>query len=98
MEYKIAIVDDDVSIITLVRGILGKEGMSVAPLTSGKALLDYIKVQTPDIILLDVMMPDMDGIETYMALRDIERELGTTVGIAKCNGRDLVCELFGIEI
>lgn len=76
MEYKIAIVDDDVSIITLVRGILGKEGMSVAPLTSGKALLDYIKVQTPDIILLDVMMPDMDGIETYMALRDIERELG----------------------
>ena len=29
---------------------------------------------------------------------DIERELGTTVGIAKCDGRDLVCELFGIEI
>ena len=76
MEYKVAIVDDDVSIITLVRGILGKEGMSVAPLTSGKALLDYIRVQTPDILLLDVMMPDMDGIETYMALRDIEKELG----------------------
>ena len=76
MEYKVAIVDDDVSIITLVRGILGKEGMSVAPLTSGKALLDYIRVQTPDILLLDVMMPDMDGIETYMALRDLERELG----------------------
>ena len=76
MEYKVAIVDDDVSIITLVRGILGKEGMSVAPLTSGKALLDYIRVQTPDILLLDVMMPDMDGIETYKALRDLERELG----------------------
>ncbi len=76
MVYKVAIVDDDVSIITLVRGILGKEGMSVAPLTSGKALLDYIRVQTPDILLLDVMMPDMDGIETYKALRDIERELG----------------------
>ncbi|MBP3783047.1 MAG: response regulator [Butyrivibrio sp.] len=76
MKYKVAIVDDDVSIITLVRGILGKEGMAVAPLTSGKALLDYIRVQTPDILLLDVMMPDMDGIETYMALRDIEKELG----------------------
>ncbi len=76
MEYKVAIVDDDVSIITLVRGILGKEGMSVAPLTSGKALLEYIRVQTPDILLLDVMMPDMDGIETYKALRDLERELG----------------------
>ena len=76
MEYKVAIVDDDVSIITLVRGILGKEGMSVAPLTSGKALLDYIRVQTPDILLLDVMMPDMDGIETYKALRNLERELG----------------------
>jgi putative two-component system response regulator len=76
MKYKVAIVDDDVSIITLVRGILGKEGVSVAPLTSGKALLDYIRVQTPDILLLDVMMPDMDGIETYKALRDLERELG----------------------
>ena len=76
MEYKVAIVDDDVSIITLVRGILGKEGMSVAPLISGKALLEYIRVQTPDIFLLDVMMPDMDGIETYKALRDLERELG----------------------
>ena len=76
MKYKVAIVDDDVSIITLVRGILGKEGMSVAPLTSGNALLDYIRVQTPDILLLDVMMPDMDGIETYKALRDLERELG----------------------
>ncbi|MBE5822893.1 MAG: response regulator [Butyrivibrio sp.] len=76
MQYKVAIVDDDVSVITLVRGILGKEGMSVAPLTSGKALLDYIRVQTPDILLLDVMMPDMDGIETYKALRDLERELG----------------------
>ena len=76
MKYKVAIVDDDVSIITLVRGILGKEGMSVAPLTSGKALLEYIRVQTPDILLLDVMMPDMDGIETYKALRDLERELG----------------------
>ena len=76
MKYKVAIVDDDVSIITLVRGILGKEGMSVAPLTSGKALLDYIRVQTPDILLLDVMMPDMDGIETYKALRNLELELG----------------------
>ncbi|MBR1642302.1 MAG: response regulator [Butyrivibrio sp.] len=76
MHYKVAIVDDDVSVITLVRGILGKEGMSVAPLTSGKALLDYIRVQTPDILLLDVMMPDMDGIETYKALRNLELELG----------------------
>ena len=76
MKYRVAIVDDDVSIITLVRGILGKEGMSVAPLISGKALLEYIRVQTPDIFLLDVMMPDMDGIETYKALRDLERELG----------------------
>jgi len=76
MQYKVAIVDDDVSVITLVRGILGKEGMSVAPLTSGKALLDYIRVQTPDILLLDVMMPDMDGIETYKALRTLELELG----------------------
>ena len=76
MQYKVAIVDDDVSVITLVRGILGKEGMSVAPLTSGKALLDYIRVQTPDILLLDVMMPDMDGIETYKALRNLELELG----------------------
>lgn len=76
MQYKVAIVDDDISVITVVRNILGREGMSVVPLTSGNALLEYIKVQTPDVLLLDVMMPGMDGIEAYEAMRKIEKELG----------------------
>ena len=75
MQYTVAVVDDDMSIYHVVKGVLSKEGMKVVPLNSGRALLDYIKVQTPDIILLDIMMPEMDGIETFTALRALETEL-----------------------
>ena len=76
MPYTVALVDDDISSYYVVKGVLSPEGMKVVPLTSGKALLSYIKDQTPDLILLDILMPEMDGIETYKALRMLEKELG----------------------
>ncbi len=75
MPFKVAVVDDESTILQVVRGILSQNDMTVIPLNSGKALLDFMKVQTPDIILLDIMMPEMDGLETLSQLRVLEKEL-----------------------
>jgi putative two-component system response regulator len=76
MSYRVAVVDDDVSMIMVVRNVLTKNDMKVVPMKSGRDLLTFMETQTPDIILLDVMMPDMDGLETYTALRELEKRLG----------------------
>ncbi len=76
MPYTVALTDDDISSYYVVKGVLNPEGMKVVPLTSGQGLLNYIRTQTPDLILLDILMPEMDGIETYKALRALEKELG----------------------
>ncbi len=76
MPYKVAVVDDESTILQVVRGILSQNDMTVIPLNSGKALLDFMTVQTPDIILLDIMMPQMDGMQTLSELRKLEKILG----------------------
>ncbi len=76
MAYKVAIVDDDSVILRAVRGILSENDMVAIPLNSGKALIEFMKTQTPDIILLDILMPEMDGLETLSRLRVLEKELG----------------------
>ncbi|MBO6240826.1 MAG: response regulator [Butyrivibrio sp.] len=76
MPYKIVVVDDDPSMIAAIRNILISADMKAVPMTSGKVLLDFIEVQSADLILLDVVMPEMDGFETLTALREKEKRLG----------------------
>lgn len=75
MSYRVAVVDDDVSMIMMMRNVLIENDMKVIPMRSGRDLLTFMENQTPDIILLDVMMPDMDGFETLVALRNLEKKL-----------------------
>lgn len=65
----VVVVDDDVTNLKMAGHILSKNNMRVTALKSGQALLDYLKENTPDLILLDIMMPDMDGFETMSRLR-----------------------------
>lgn len=74
MSYCIAVVDDDSMSLMTVKLILERQGCSVVPLGSGKDLLKYVCVQVPDLILLDCMMPDMDGLETLTRLRNLEKQ------------------------
>ena len=76
MAYKVAVVDDDSVILRVIRGILSENELVAIPLNSGKALIEFMKVQTPDLILLDIIMPEMDGLETIGKLRALEKELG----------------------
>ncbi len=65
----ILVVDDDKKLTLLVRGFLEKEKYQVAEAYSGRMALDAIKEAKPDLIILDVMMPEMDGIEACKRIK-----------------------------
>ncbi|RNI26034.1 response regulator transcription factor [Rufibacter latericius] len=69
-KYKILVVDDDPDIVELLQYNLEKEGYEVAHAQNGQVALDTARKFTPDIILLDVMMPVMDGITACRQLRE----------------------------
>ena len=75
----IVVVDDDAFCLTNARMILTSEGMKVSCLRSGHDLLRFIEKNTPDLILLDIMMPEMDGFSSLQALRKKEEALGRTM-------------------
>lgn len=66
---KIAIVDDDRNIAELIQLYLEKDGYETLIYSGGKALLDEFGELTPDLILLDIMLPEIDGLEVLKALR-----------------------------
>ena len=64
-------IDDEVQNLEMVEYALDEE-FDVIPVRSGKAALDYLKDHTPDLILLDIMMPEMDGMEVYRHIKEME--------------------------
>lgn len=76
MSYWIVVVDDEVMSLTNAKTLLSEQNMRVSCLRSGRDLLKFMETHTPDLILLDILMPDMDGFETYRALREMEELVG----------------------
>ena len=66
---RILVVDDDESIRTLLRRLLTTEGYAVDEAADGPTALDKISAREPDLLLLDVMMPGLDGLEVLEGLR-----------------------------
>ena len=66
----VVVVDDDVTNLKMAGRILSKNNMRVTALKSGIALLEYIKTNKPDLILLDIKMPGLDGFETMRKLQE----------------------------
>ncbi|TVR80385.1 MAG: DNA-binding response regulator [Saprospirales bacterium] len=71
MEYKanILLVDDEEDIIEFLRYNLEKEGYQVKSALNGKQALQTIETYKPDLIILDIMMPEMDGVEVCRQIR-----------------------------
>jgi len=67
---RIVCIEDDPQIIELVRMILGRKGYQVVGAAGGQEGLTLVQVQRPDLILLDLMMPDLDGWEVYRRLKE----------------------------
>ena len=69
MSRLVLIIDDEVSIRQSLSGALKDEGYRVSVAASGKEGIEAIRAERPDIILLDIWMPDLDGIETLRAVK-----------------------------
>jgi two-component system, OmpR family, alkaline phosphatase synthesis response regulator PhoP len=67
----IMVVDDNPDIITIVKTILEGKGYSVLSASSGQELLNLLSNQKPDLIILDIMMPEMDGLEVLGRLKGV---------------------------
>ncbi|MBO5566058.1 MAG: diguanylate cyclase [Succinivibrio sp.] len=100
MNCWVVVVDDDMLSLTNAKNILAGEGMRVSRLRSGHDLLKFMTKNTPDLILLDIMMPDMDGFQTYHALRKFEEESGRmkTPVIFLTGSEDSETENLGLEV
>ena len=69
MKYKILVVDDDQNIAELIRLYLEKEMFDVKIAYDGKKALDIFYQWTPDLVILDIMIPYMDGYEVCKQIR-----------------------------
>ena len=69
-EYKILIVDDVLSNVLLLKVLLTNEKFNIATANNGRLALEQVKAEKPDLVLLDVMMPDMSGFEVAQKMRE----------------------------
>ena len=86
--YKILVVDDEPDILEFLSYNLKRKGFSVLVANSGKTAIDLALKNTPHLILLDVMMPDMDGIETCERLRELPNMHNTIIAFLTARGED----------
>lgn len=92
---RVLVVDDEAPIVDLVRGYLEAEGMDVITAADGPSALDLIRARSPDVVILDVNLPGLDGLEVLRQARtftdayvimltarseEIDRIVGISVG------------------
>ncbi len=70
MNQTVMVVDDEPDTIDLVRLVLESEGIDVVGANSGSECLEMLDSNRPDAILLDIMMPEMDGWETFHKIKE----------------------------
>ena len=93
----ILVADDDAEICALVRENLERAGMEVVTAKDGEHALELAREQAPDVAILDVMMPKLNGYELTTELRRDEttREIAIVLLTARAGGRD---ESYGYEV
>lgn len=86
--FNILLVDDEEDIIEFLSYNLIKEGYKVYKAYNGKDAIRITQEVKPDLILLDVMMPEIDGIETCRIIRDLPNQKDTIIAMLTARGED----------
>ena len=94
MANTILVVDDEKNIVQLARLYLGREGFRVEEAHDGKEALDKARALNPDLIVLDIMMPEMDGLSVC---RELRKTSNVPVIILTARSDD-VDKIVGLEI
>lgn len=92
---RLVYIEDEQEMIDLVRLILNRRGMEVIGALGGREGLERVRAQLPDLVLLDLMMPDMDGWDVYHHIKADEttRSIPVIVITAKAQSIDKVLGL-----
>lgn len=93
-DKKVLVVDDDINICELLRLYLEKEGFAVTVSNDGKAALDIAKSESFDIILLDIMLPGLDG---WQVCREIRKESNVPIIMITAKG-ETFDKILGLEL
>ncbi len=97
MRQRIVIIEDEKDILDLVRYNFRKEGYQVESFTHGRNGLEYVRQNSPDLLLLDIMLPDLDGMEICQRLRADERLKEMPIIFLTAKGEE-VDRVVGLEI
>ncbi len=98
MEKEVMVVDDEEDTLELVRLVLESAGFKVITCISGKECLEKLEETPPDAVLLDIMMPEMDGWETYQKIKDTYPNLPVAMLTAKGQNIDRLLALHKIKV
>lgn len=92
---RLVYIEDEAEMIDLVRLILGRRGYTIMGANGGRVGLELVRKELPDLVLLDLMMPDMDGWDVYHQIKseELTRDIPVIVITAKAQNIDKVLGL-----
>ncbi len=97
MEKRILVVDDEQDIVDLISYNLGKEGYKVASASNGNQAVEVAGAFKPDLVILDIMMPGMDGFEVCRTLRQNPATAGSAIMFLTAKSGE-IDQILGLEL
>lgn len=92
---KVLIVDDEPDTLELVKLVLESGGFKTVLAASGKEALNELEASKPDLVILDIMMPDMDGWEVFRKIKEKDAKIPIAILTAKAQNFD---RLLGLHV
>lgn len=92
---KVLVIDDEPDTLELITLVLESGGFEVTPASSGVEALNIIETVRPKLVLLDIMMPDMDGWEVFRKIKEKDSSIRIAILTAKAQNID---KLLGLHV